>query len=153
MEYPAPPDEAAYYGLAGDIVRRIEPHTEADSAALLIQILTAFGNVIGRNPHALADGSRHAMNLSAVLVGETSKARKGTAWAHVRRLFKRADAQWAQDCIVNGLSSGEGVIWAVRDPITKTVKNKRTGQYEEEISMPELPTNACALLKVNSPTC
>jgi BT4734-like, N-terminal domain/Protein of unknown function (DUF3987) len=124
VDYPAPPNEAAYYGLAGDIVRRIEPHTEADSVALLIQILTAFGNVIGRNPHALADGSRHAMNLSAVLVGKTSKARKGTAWARVCALFKRADAGWAHHCIVNGLSSGEGVIWAVRDPISKTVKGE-----------------------------
>ena len=123
VEYPAPPGQAAYHGLAGDIVRRIEPHTEADSAALLIQTLTAFGSVIGRNAHALADASRHAGNLFAVLVGETSKARKGTAWAHVRRLFKSADAGWAQDCIVNGLSSGEGVIWAVRDPITKSSEN------------------------------
>jgi hypothetical protein len=92
--------------------------------ALLAQILVAFGNVIGRIPHALADGARHAMNLFVVLVGVTSKARKGTAWAHVQRLFKRADEQWAQDCIVNGLSSGEGVIWAVRDPISKTVKGE-----------------------------
>ncbi len=124
-EYPAPADEGGYYGLAGEIVRRIEPHTEADSVALLIQILTAFGSVIGRNPHALADGSRHAVNLFVVLVGATSKARKGTAWAHVRRLFKRTDEGWSQDCIVNGLSSGEGVIWAVRDPISKTVKRQQ----------------------------
>ena len=76
MDYPAPPDEAAYYGLvAGDIVRRIEPHTEADSAALLIQTLTAFGNVIGRNAYAVADGSRHAVNLSTVLVGAMMASR------------------------------------------------------------------------------
>jgi hypothetical protein len=45
--------------------------------------LTAFGNVTGRNAFITADGSRHAMNLFAVLVGESSKARKGTAWQHV----------------------------------------------------------------------
>jgi len=33
-------DEVAYYGLAGDIVRTLEPHTEADRVALLLQILT-----------------------------------------------------------------------------------------------------------------
>ena len=133
-DFPEPIGEAAFYGLADDIVRRIEPHTEADCVALLIQILVAFGNVIGRSPHALADGARHAMNFFAVLVGETSKARKGTAWAHVRRLFKRADEPWAQDCIADGLSSGEGVTWAVRDPITRSVKNKKSGKYEDEIS-------------------
>ncbi len=108
-EYPAPPDEAAYYGLAGDIVRRIEPHTEADPVALLVQTLVAFGNVIGRHAHAIADGSRHYTNLNTVLVGETAKGRKGTAWQHVRRLFAAADKGWSER-IVNGLSSGEGLI-------------------------------------------
>ena len=49
VDYPAPPDEAAYYGLAGEIVRRIAPQTEADPVALLVQFLVAFGNVI--RPH------------------------------------------------------------------------------------------------------
>ena len=131
-DFPEPLSDVAFHGLAGDIVRRIEPHTEADPVALLIQVLTAFGNVIGREPHAIADGSRHPMNLFAVIVGESSKSRKGTSWAHVRGIFKRADEQW-QKCIASGLSSGEGVIWAVRDPITKTVKNRKSGHYQDEI--------------------
>ena len=98
-------------------MRRIEPHTEADRGALLIQILVAFGNVIGRAAHAIADGSWDGTNLFAVLVGESSKSRKGTSLAHVLRIFERADAPWKQNCIGQGLSSGEGVIWAVRDPI------------------------------------
>ena len=36
-EWPTPPGPDAYYGLAGDIVRTIEPETEADPAALLVQ--------------------------------------------------------------------------------------------------------------------
>jgi len=132
-DFPEPISEVAFYGLAGEIVRRIEPHTEADRAALLIQTLAAFGSVIGRNAHAIADGARHSMNVFAVLVGETSKSRKGTSLNHVLRIFERADEQWSQNCIGHGLSSGEGVIWAVRDPITKTVKNKKTGNYSEEI--------------------
>lgn len=38
----------ALYGLAGDIVRTVEPQTESDPVALLIQILAAYGNVIGQ---------------------------------------------------------------------------------------------------------
>jgi hypothetical protein len=109
--------------LAGDIVRRIAPHTEADPAALLIQTLIAFGSVIGRGAWAIADGSRHWMNLFAVLVGKTSKARKGTSLAHVLRFFQTADERWAHNCNATGLSSGEGLIWAVRDAISKTGKN------------------------------
>jgi hypothetical protein len=126
-DFPEPLSEVAFHGLAGDIVRRIEPHTEADRAALLIQLLITFGNVIGNNAHAMADGSRHAMNLFPVLVGQTSKARKGTSWAHVRRTFKHADEPWEQQCIANGLSSGEGVIWAVRDPVIKRERQKNGG--------------------------
>ena len=131
--FPETLSDVAFYGLPGEIVRRIEPHTEADPVALLIQILVGFGNVIGRSAHAIADGSRHALNLFAVLVGESSKSRKGTSWQHVLRVFKRAEEQWPQDCVTHGLSSGEGLIWEVRDPITKSVKNGETGEYDEEI--------------------
>ena len=50
LEYPSPLNEAAFHGLAGEIVKAIEPHSEADSVALLINLLTAFGNVIGSHP-------------------------------------------------------------------------------------------------------
>ncbi len=43
-------DGAAYHGLAGDVVNTIAPHSEADKVALLLQFLTAAGNVIGRSP-------------------------------------------------------------------------------------------------------
>jgi primase-polymerase (primpol)-like protein len=35
--WPAPPDEVVYHGLAGEIVRAIEPQTEADPLGLLVQ--------------------------------------------------------------------------------------------------------------------
>jgi hypothetical protein len=133
-DFPEPLTEVVFYGLAGDIVRRIEPHTEADNIALLIQILIAFGNAIGRNAFITADGSRHGMNLFAVLVGESSKSRKGTSLAHVLGVFERTDEQWKRNCITNGLSSGEGLIWSVRDPIMKTSKDRKTGGYETEIA-------------------
>ena len=44
-------DEAAYHGIVGDIVRTISPHTEADPAAILTQVLTLAGNAIGRSPY------------------------------------------------------------------------------------------------------
>src|SRR5947209_2408381 len=46
---PAAPE--AFYGLAGDIVRAIEPHSEADPVGLLLQALVMFGNVVGRCPY------------------------------------------------------------------------------------------------------
>jgi len=75
-QWPEPLGEAAYHGLAGEVVRAIEPHTEADPVALLIQFLVAFGNVVGRVAHYRVESTDHHMNLFAVLVGATSKGRK-----------------------------------------------------------------------------
>jgi Protein of unknown function (DUF3987) len=116
--WPAPPESAAYHGLAGRIVGAIDPHTEADPVAILFQFLVAFGSATGRGPYFPVEASRHYPNLNVVLVGRTSKGRKGTSWEHVRRLMSETDPQWAERCILSGLSSGEGLIWAVRDPIT-----------------------------------
>src|SRR5262249_47496574 len=68
-------------------------------------------------PHYQVEGDRHGPNLFAVCVGVTSKGRKGTSWGRVRQLMEMADQSWTSERIHSGLSSGEGVIWAVRDPI------------------------------------
>src|SRR6516164_9276505 len=111
-------DDAAYYGLAGDVVRIIEPHTEADRVAILTQLLAYFGNIVGRNPHYRVEGDYHRANIYAVLVGDTSKARKGTSAGRVRLVVKYADPKWTADNIKGGLSTGEGLIYAVRDKET-----------------------------------
>jgi hypothetical protein len=41
--WPEPPAPEVYHGLAGDIVRTIAPHTEADPVSILVQTLVAFG--------------------------------------------------------------------------------------------------------------
>lgn len=116
--WPDPPDDAAYYGLAGDIVRAIEPHTESDPIAILGQFLVGFGNLIGRGPYFSVEADRHYTNLFACLVGVTAKARKGTSLGHVRRLLEAVEAGedgWAAQRVKSGMSSGEGLIHAVRD--------------------------------------
>ncbi len=137
--WPTPPAPEAFYGLAGDIVRAIAPHTEADDIAILAQLLVAFGNAAGRGPHARVEASRHGLNEFVTLVGETAKARKGTSAAHVLHLFALVEAgrdaisassegSWLQRCVKSGLASGEGLIWAIRDVITKQEPIKEKGQ-------------------------
>jgi hypothetical protein len=112
--FPSLPAEALY-GLAGEIVRTIEPHSEADPAAILLQCLTACGNLIGPSAHCVVESTWHSLNLFTVLVGESSKARKGTSWGHIERLCARVDQRWAQDRVMGGLSSAEGLIAEVDD--------------------------------------
>ncbi len=119
ISWPDPIESKAYYGLAGDIVHIIEPHTEADPAALLVQFLTVFGNILGRGPHFKAEADEHHLNIFSCLVGETAKGRKGSSLGYVLNIFQKIDESWNR-CLQSGLSSGEGLIWAVRDEIVKT---------------------------------
>lgn len=130
---PWPEDFApeAYYGLAGEVVEEIEPFTEADKAALLMNFLTSFGNVIGRQVYMQVGADKHFGNLFCLLIGNTAKARKGTSWGPIRELFRRVDEQWVKDRVCGGLTSGEGLIWNVRDPIWGKEKNKKTGETRD----------------------
>ena len=125
--------EAAFHGLAGDIIGKIAPHTEADPAGLLVQTLATFGNLIGRSAHFVAGGSRHYANLFLVVVGKSSIGRKGTSLAHVTNLFTATDSQWTRDCRASGLSSGEGLIFAVRD-LVEAAKRNKAGEIETFIA-------------------
>lgn len=109
----------ALHGLAGEVVNTLEPHTESDPVALLVQFLVAFGNCIGRVCYWQVGGDRHYSNLFAVLVGPSSRGRKGTSWSENQRLFEGVGGQWAVERVKGGLSSSEGLIWQVRDPILK----------------------------------
>ena len=46
--WPAPPSEQAFHGLAGQLVAKIAPNTEADPVAILTQLLVCCGALIGR---------------------------------------------------------------------------------------------------------
>jgi hypothetical protein len=131
--WPERPASEAYHGLPGQIVDALSPASEADPAALLVQALLAFGSAVGRGPHAAVESDRHGINEYGVLVGRTSKARKGTSWGRIAALFRAADEAWAADRVQTGLSSGEGLVWAVRDPIRRRERTKdRSGPVRSE---------------------
>jgi hypothetical protein len=131
--WPAPLAEEAFHGLAGEAVRVLEPVSESDPAALLLQLLVGFGSVVGSGPHFEVEEDRHGANEYLVLVGTTSKARKGSSWGRARKLLAATDPAWADERVQGGLSSGEGVVWAVRDRIVKRERCRENGpaRYEE----------------------
>lgn len=143
--WPHPISEDAFYGIAGELIRAIEPHSEADIVALLANFLTAFGNIIGNKPHFKVEGDKHPPRLFCALVGETSKARKGTSWGHIKNLFKSIDDSWI---ISGGLSSGEGLIWTVRDVVMEGGEIKGEGIYDKRLMLVE--AEFASLLKVLS---
>ncbi len=59
---------------------------------------------------------RHSLNLFAVVVGESFTGRKGTSAGRLLKLLEPLDTQWREKCTNQGLISGEGLIYHVRDP-------------------------------------
>ena len=136
-QWPAPLAEAAFCGLAGEFVGLVEPNTEADPAALLFQFLAAMGSIIGHGPHYRTGADKHYTNLFMVVVGNSAKARKGMSWGEVRRICELTDIGWTKTRITSGLTSGEGLIHAVRDEIKELVPIKEKGRIvdrEEQVT-------------------
>ena len=52
-----------------------------------------------------------------MIVGESSKARKGMSSGPPLRALEQIDPEWSANCIADGLSSGEGLIYRVRNAI------------------------------------
>jgi Bifunctional DNA primase/polymerase, N-terminal/Primase C terminal 1 (PriCT-1) len=141
-QMPAPLGEAAYYGLAGEFTRLVGPKTEADPAALLFQFLAAMGSIIGRGPHYCVGAAKHYANLFMVIVGNSAKSRKGTSWGEVHGACELIDLSWWKRRITSGLSTGEGLIHAVRDEIRESVAIKEKGKlpkYEDQVTDPGEP--------------
>lgn len=121
---PSPPSLAsyAYHGPLGKIVRAIDPHSEAEPMAVLLQSLVSFGNIVGRGPSLQVQADYLHTNLNGVLVGPTAAGRKGTSWGWVKRIFSEIDPPWVANNIQKDLYTAEGLINAVRDPAAPTTK-------------------------------
>jgi hypothetical protein len=120
-DWPEPIAREAYRGLLGEIIDATIPTTEADRNAVLLQHLVFFGNAIGisdTTPWCWGGKVVHRTNLSVLIAGKSAYARKGTSTAEVRFFYNRVDPFWCKDHIRSGLSSGEGLIWAVRDELS-----------------------------------
>jgi hypothetical protein len=110
-------------GWLADFIHASAAYTEAHPACIGIHLLVGLGNLIGGSPHTLVGATRHACNEFAMVVGPTSIGRKGDGRNLAFAPLDLADDQWQ---VAAGLSSGEGVIHAVRDPAFGI--DKKTGE-------------------------
>jgi hypothetical protein len=63
----------------------------------------------------MVDATRHRLNLFVVLVGESSKARKGTSWDQIRRLFEEVDHPWVTERVTTARLTPAALIYSLRD--------------------------------------
>lgn len=118
----------ANHGIVGRIATLATENSEADPAAVLITAITYAAAEFGRSQYTRIGDSVHNSRHFSVIAGQSSRARKGTSFGPVQRIFKRAEEirlasssalpfpSASKLTISHGpLSSGEGLINAVRD--------------------------------------
>jgi phage/plasmid primase-like uncharacterized protein len=106
-------DARAYRGLAGEFAALASEKSEADPVAVLTTFLVRFGVEVGSGPTLFVGDTKHRARLAAVVVGASSKARKGTSGKPIDRLFSEIEGRARFS--PGPFSSGEGIIFAVRD--------------------------------------
>jgi len=131
--WPTLPIEAIPNGIVADFLDLACSNSEADPAAVLATFLVRFGIECGTGPHAMVGESRHTARGNCVIVGESSKSRKGTSAGPVKALF--ADIEGCRTS-PGPLSSGEGIIYAVRDEVREWRVDKKSGAGEWIVSDP-----------------
>jgi len=135
---PPRPSLLLSHGVVGDFMQRVEMETEAHPVALASSLLVAIGSIIGRGPHFMVGRTPHYVNLFLAVVGNTGAGRKGTGGDIIRDCVRLADPHWAEFCQSPNLVSGEGVIDALRDRVTKLMAVKGGGpdEFEEVVIDP-----------------
>ena len=88
------PESAAFAGLAGDVVSALEPHTEADPAAVLLTVLANFGAMVRGGAETQASSAKHPPAIYAAFIGRTSRSRKGTSEREVSGLMAHVEDGW-----------------------------------------------------------
>jgi hypothetical protein len=63
----------------------------------------------------MVDATRHSLNLYLVLVGDSSKARKGTSWNQVARLFAEVDQPWLTTRITTARLTAHALTQTLRN--------------------------------------
>lgn len=121
----APPTMApeGFPGLLGAVVKVACENSEAHPVGVAANLLAFFCAAVGRGPFQRIGDARIHCRPYAILVGRSGKARKGTSETTVREINRRAqDMVKARYPVYEqlrihsgGLSSGEGIAWAIRD--------------------------------------
>ncbi len=122
----APPSlsRSAYPDLLARVVYAATYGSEAHPIAVGANLLALLSGAVGRGPYQRIGDSTIHMRPFFLLVGKSGKARKGTAEHTPREVARRADSilrklYGTSDRLRvhgGGLSSGEGVAFAIRDP-------------------------------------
>jgi hypothetical protein len=113
--FPDPMRLEAFHGVIGQIVKIMTEHCESSPEVLLLHGIVIMGNIFGRSAYAYGGGPQLFPNEFAVFVGDTARARKGTARSMWEHLVVSANPDWLDGCLCTQIQTGEGVVYQIRD--------------------------------------
>jgi len=80
--------------VAGDIVKAVDPYTEADPVRTLPHP-GRVRNIVGRAPGFLVESTTTSQSLASWWVLRPSGG-KGQAWSTPRKMFRELDEEWVK---------------------------------------------------------
>ncbi|KAF0250395.1 MAG: hypothetical protein FD167_194, partial [bacterium] len=132
VNFPTAVGQAAYHGVLGEIIRTIAPHSESNPESILLTIIMMMGNIIGRRCYFEVARTRHYPILNIAVVGSTGCG-KGSSLAEAEAFINPIDSEWSKNCVASGLSSGEGLVYRVRDKVVEQVEIKDKETKEKKL--------------------
>ena len=135
----------ALHGVLGDHVRLLEKQSEGTPGAIFLEDIVCAGHAFSNYVCFDVGRTRHWTNQYGGVVGPTADGRKGQGHSESQHIFHLAfpmnnspasftleDAGW-WIAVGNGLTTGEGLIHAIRDPFSICKTDKETAEVVEEI--------------------
>jgi hypothetical protein len=113
--FPPPMRPEAFHGVLGQIAKIMTGHCESSPEVLLLHGIVIIGNIFGRSAYTYGGGPQLFPNEFAVFVGDTARARKGTARSMWEHLMALANPDWLEGCLCTQIQTGEGVVYQIRD--------------------------------------
>jgi hypothetical protein len=108
---------ACWNSVAGNFVSDLYGKTEASPMSLLLTFLSVLGSGV-TEPYAMHEATRHPLTIWSAIIGLSSKSRKGQSLDLTQECFKQSlEGQFSMPIPQSGVTSGEGLIHAIRDPL------------------------------------
>lgn len=107
------PDNEAFTGVLGEIVKRLDPWSEADPIAVLSSLLSACSVLTQGGVRVYTGGKWQSPLLNVLLFGESAIGRKGTSGTVMFKVVTHRNAypQWRTQHVSSGApSSGAGLV-------------------------------------------
>lgn len=100
----------AFYGPLGEATKLFS-HTEADPAAIMLCLLSAYGNMLDGSAYLeLVEPIKQYSRVNVLVVGASAKARKSAAWGQAKLVLKEIDEGFTKDNVLGGFGSGHILV-------------------------------------------